>query len=157
MENIVLLRKELGLTQAQAAAMFGVSMRSYQEYETNKNKIGTIKYKYFVDKYNEMLYIDENTGLLTVEKIKNICSQVFKDYEVRSCYLFGSYAKHKENPKSDVDLLIDTTVSGIDFYALAEILREKLHKKVDLLDIRRTDEFKELLSDILKEGIKIYG
>lgn len=157
MENLVLLRKELGLTQTQAAAMFGISMRSYQDYETDKSKAGTIKYNYFINKFKEMLYVDENTGLLTIEKIKTICSKIFKNYDVKSCYLFGSYAKHKETPKSDVDLLVDTSVSGIDFYALCEVLRESLHKKVDLLDIKRVSENHELLSEILKDGIKIYG
>ena len=157
MENLILLRKELNLTQMEAAKILGVSLRSYQEYEENEFKINTIKYKYFVSKFKEMLYVDESTGLLTIDKIKSICAEIFSKYEVRTCYLFGSYAKHKEKPTSDVDLLIDTTVTGIDFYALQEILRVALKKKVDLIDIKRIGETPELLSEILKDGIKIYG
>lgn len=157
MENLILLRKELGFTQTQAARLLGVSIRSYQDYETDKSKEKTIKYDYFVRKFKELLYVDETTGLLSIDKIKSICSEVFKKYEVKSCYLFGSYAKHKETPKSDVDLLIDTSAKGIDFYALCEILRESLHKKVDLIDIKNVSDKPELLSEILKYGIKIYG
>lgn len=157
MEKLILLRKELSLTQKEAAKILGVSFRSYQEYEENEAKVNTIKYKYFVSRFKEMLYVDESTGLLTIDKIKSICAEVFSKYEVRTCYLFGSYAKHKETPKSDVDLLISTTVSGIDFYALQEILRDALKKKVDLIDIRRVGENPELLSEILEDGIKIYG
>ena len=157
MENIVLLRKELGLTQSQAASLLGISMRSYQDYENNKNKTKSIKYDYILRRFKEMLYVDETTGLLTIEKIKTVCEKIFKNYDIKSCYLFGSYAKGKETPKSDVDLLVDTSVTGIDFYALCELLREALHKKVDLLDIKRVSENNELLSEILKDGIKIYG
>ena len=69
MENLVLLRKELGLTQTQAAAMFGISMRSYQDYETDKSKVGTIKHNYFINKFKEMLYVDENNPSEPLDKV----------------------------------------------------------------------------------------
>ena len=78
-------------------------------------------------------YIDEENGILTVDKIKEICVSVLSDYPVEYCYLFGSYAKGKATPTSDVDLLVYTTVSGLEFYGLVEELREKLKKKVDAL------------------------
>ena len=36
MEKLILLRKELNLTQKEAAKLLGVSFRSYQEYEENE-------------------------------------------------------------------------------------------------------------------------
>lgn len=157
MENLKELRIKAKLSQEEAAEMFGVSLRSYRDYENDLNKAGSVKYKYFVDAINKMLYIDEETGILTISDIKEICAEVFKEYNVNSCYLFGSYAKGKETPKSDVDLLIDTDVDGIKFFGLVEKLRVALHKVVDLLDIKQVIKNPELLKEILKDGIKIYG
>ena len=133
-----------------------MSLRSYRDYENDSSKKNTVKYKYFVDTFAKMTLIDEETGLLTIDSIKEICKEVFKEYNVRSCYLFGSYAKGKENPKSDVDLLIDTDATGIQFFGLIEKLRVSLHKVVDLLDINQVVKNPELLQEILKDGIKIY-
>jgi predicted nucleotidyltransferase len=71
--------------------------------------------------------------------------------------LFGSYAKGKATPTSDVDLLVYTTVSGLEFYGLVEELREKLKKKVDVLDQKQIADNFELTNEILKDGIKLYG
>ena len=92
-----------------------------------------------------------------MEQIKEVCVDVFSDYEVEFCYLFGSYAKSKANETSDVDLLIQTNVAGIKFFGLVEELREKLKKKVDLIDTRQLNNNQVLLHEILKDGIKIYG
>lgn len=157
MENIKELRIKTGLSQLEAAKFFNVSLRSYRDYENDPKKANSIKYKYFADKYNKMLYIDEETGLLTIDFIKSICGKVFEEYNVNSCYLFGSYAKGKATPKSDVDLLIDTDLDGIKFFALVEKLRISLHKIVDLLNVKQVIKNPELLKEILKDGIKIYG
>lgn len=156
MENLKELRTKANLSQLDAAKFFAISLRSYRDYENDPRKQNSVKYKYFVDSINKMLFVDEETGLISIGFIKETCSAIFKEYEVRSCYLFGSYAKGKENPKSDVDLLIDTDVTGIKFFGLVEKLRVALHKKVDLLDLNQVLKNKELLKEILKDGIKIY-
>ena len=65
------------------------------------------------------------------------CGNVFQKYDVDFCYLFGSYAKSKAKPTSDVDLLISANVKGLKFYGLVEEIREALHKKVDVLEINQ--------------------
>ena len=40
---------------------------------------------------------------------------------------------------------------------MTERLRESLHKKVDLLDLKQLSNNENLLREVLKEGIKIYG
>ena len=82
---------------------------------------------------------------------------MFEKYDVNFCYLFGSYAKEKAKPSSDVDLLISVNVKGLKFYGLVEELRTALHKKVDVLDINQLKNNMELIQEILKDGIKIYG
>lgn len=151
------LRTKAGLSQLEAAKNFGVSLRSYRDYENDDSKQDSVKYRYFVEAFEKTLYVDEETGLLTISKIKEVCEEVFKEYDVNFCYLFGSYAKGNETPTSDVDLLIDANVDGIKFFGLAEKLRVALRKVVDLLDIRQVAKNPDLLKEVLKDGIKIYG
>ena len=154
--KLIEARKSNGFTQKEAAEFLNVSLRSYKSYEIEKEKRSTIKYKYFVEQLNKNSYIDEEHGLLTIEKITEIAKQTLKEYNVEYCYLFGSYAKNKQKENSDIDLLISGNVPGLKFYGLVEKLRENLHKKVDLLDIKQLNNNQELLNEILKDGIKIY-
>ena len=151
------LRIEKGLTQSQCANFLGIPLRTYSRYENDENKKNYIKYQYMMDKLSEYGFIDEEHGVLTLDQIKNTCINVFKNYEVDFCYLFGSYSKCKANEKSDVDLLISTNVTGIKFFGLVEELRENLKKKVDLVDIHQLNNNEALIKEILKDGIKIYG
>ena len=89
--------------------------------------------------------------------IRQVCADIFTAYPVDFCYLFGSYAKGLANEESDIDLLISTEVTGLQFFEIAERLRQGLHKKVDLLDFKQLVRNETLLHGILKEGVKIYG
>ena len=151
------LRKNKGITQQQAADFVGIPLRTYSNYETDPKKQTSIKYKYMMEKLFTYGYIDEENGILTLDEIKETCISVLSGYPVEYCYLFGSYAKGKATPTSDVDLLVYTTVSGLKFYGLVEELREKLKKKVDVLDQKQIAENFDLTNEILKDGIKIYG
>ena len=151
------LRKNKGITQQQAADFVGVPLRTYSNYENDPTKQTSIKYKYMIEKLFTYGYVDEENGILTVDEIKAACVSVLSGYPVEYCYLFGSYAKGKATPTSDVDLLVYTTVSGLRFYGLVEELREKLKKKVDVLDQKQLAENFNLTNEILKDGIKIYG
>jgi len=149
-------REKLNMTQVEVANFFGVSRRSYQDYENNEAYKDSIKYKFMLDKLTDILE-DENKRILTVEEIQAGCEKVFEKYDVDYCYLFGSYAKGKAKVDSDIDLLIATSITGLKFFALVEEIRETLRKKVDVLDFNQMESNKDLLNEILKDGIKIYG
>lgn len=151
------LRIEKKMTQQQVADLVGISLRSYKSYENDEEKRGTIKYNYIVEQLIKINFIDEEHGVLTIEDISKKCAKVLEQYDVNFCYLFGSYAKGKEMPESDVDLLISANVRGLEFYGLVEEIRVALRKKVDVLDINQLKDNIELTEEILKDGIKIYG
>ncbi len=151
------LRIEKKLTQQQVADLVGISLRSYKSYENEKEKEGTIKYNYILEKLLEINPIDEEHGIIEFVDIKQKCTEIFEKYDVNFCYLFGSYAKSNAKPTSDVDLLISANVKGLKFYGLVEELRTALHKKVDVLDIKQLKDNLELTKEILQDGIKIYG
>ena len=151
------LRLEKRLTQQQVEDLVGISLRSYKSYENDETKIATIKYNYIMQKLEEINPIDEEHGIIDIEYIRDKCQKVFEKYDVDFCYLFGSYAKNKATPTSDVDLLISAKVKGLKFYGLVEEVRTALHKKVDVLDVNQLNNNMELTQEILKDGIKIYG
>lgn len=151
------LRKQKKLTQAECAKYLGMPLRTYQNYETDKAKASSMKYTFMMQKLQEYGYIDETHGLLTVDQIKEICADIFKGYAVDYCYLFGSYAKDKATDTSDIDLLVSTSTTGMRFYDLVESLREGLRKQVDVLNYEQLKDNLDLVNEILKDGIKIYG
>ena len=151
------LRKNKKLTQAECAKYLEIPLRTYQNYETDVSKQGTMKYIFMVKKLEEYGYIDEEHGILTIQKIKEICIEIFSNYDIEYCYLFGSYAKGKATQTSDVDLLVSTSISGIKFFDLVEALREALKKKVDVLNQEQLNNNPDLVKEILKDGVKIYG
>ena len=95
--------------------------------------------------------------IYTIDEIKNMLEEILKDKPVYKVTLFGSYAKRKATEISEVDLLVCTEVTGIQFYELIEALRENLKKKVDLLNQEQIRDNFDLINEILKDGIKIYG
>ena len=97
-----------------------------------------------------------NRSIFTLENINRLVKPLADKYRVKEIYLFGSYAKGTAKETSDVDLLISMPVDGLKYYELLELLREKLKKKVDLLDVAQLNDNPALVQVILKEGIKIY-
>ena len=155
--NLREIRQKNKITQEQAAKILGITRRTYVNYEAGKISEDSFKYKCITETLLKATLVDEEHGILNLDEIREKCNEIFKEYEVEYCYLFGSYAKGKPNEKSDVDLLISMPVNGMKFFELVELLREKLRKKVDLLDITQLDNNTMLVREILKDGIKIYG
>ncbi len=151
------LRKQKNLTQIECAKYLGIPIRTYQNYETDPAKESTMKYQFMLQKLEQYGFVDESHGVLSLERIKTVCAEVFEDKEINYCYLFGSYAKGKATEVSDVDLLVSTQISGMRFYGLVEELREKLLKNVDVLNQDQLKDNLPLVEEILRDGVKIYG
>ena len=151
------LRKAKKITQAECAKFLEIPLRTYQNYENDPSKCDSIKYQYMLDKLEGYGIIGENIGILTTSQIKDICAKVLGELDVEYCFLFGSYAKGKATESSDVDLLISTPLSGMAFFDMAEALREALNKKVDVLNLAQLKDNPDLINEILKDGVKIYG
>lgn len=151
------IRQLYGMTQAAFSEFLGIPLRTYKRYESDEERIPPIKKAFILSKSEELGKIDEEHGILTIEAIKESCAEVFRDYEVEYCYLFGSYAKGKANESSDVDLFLKTNVTGLKYYGIVEALRVTLGKRVDVLDEKQIESNTALLQEILKDGVKIYG
>ena len=98
----------------------------------------------------------EIKGILTIAQIKKIIMPILDENHINKCYLFGSYARNEAREDSDVDLLLDTDITGLDFFTLMENLRVALHKKVDVLRLKDISDNNPISLVVLKEGALIY-
>ena len=150
-------RKELGITQIQAARACGVSRRTYQTYEETKTINST--FKELVKKLEEMGIMDGSNYSCSVQGIKYVCRKLFKEKypEVQAAYLFGSYARGEANGHSDIDILVVCPPMGMKFYGMAAELEQELHKEVDVHTHRQLVNNAQFAEQVLIDGIKIYG
>lgn len=154
MNKLLQIRKLYGLTQPQVAEILGVSLRTYQRYETND--VNSKKIDNMVRIIESTFTIDEEHGLLNIDSIAAAVEPILESRGISVCYLFGSYAKGNPKGSSDVDLLIDIAPKGIEYFSLVEELRVALKKKVDLITVKQLTSSPDLLTEILKFGKKIY-
>ncbi|MDX9807362.1 MAG: nucleotidyltransferase domain-containing protein [Acholeplasma sp.] len=147
----------LGLTQTEVSKLVNIPLRTYKDYENNPARVNSIKYKYILEKLLDFGRIDESHGVLTLDQIKRGIFKATQSYEIDFCYLFGSYARNEATPNSDVDLIISTKTTGLQYYGLVETLRQHLLKKVDVILWTDLSSNPELIYTVLKDGIKIVG
>ena len=153
-------RKQYGLSQLEAASIVGVPVRTLRRYESDDHYGSNFKRASFIEIINKYCEINEEKGLLSIDEIKNKLSDLFeKEYsgQIDFCYLFGSYAKGIAKENSDVDLYVCSSLTGLKFVGLIEKIRLTLHKKVDLIRSSELNNNIDLVNEILRDGIKIYG
>ena len=149
------VRIQNGLTQKEAAALIGVPFRTYIRYEKEESYKKSYKYKLFLQELINQVKVDEEHGVLTLGRIKSLILPVLTRHNIKNCYLFGSYARGEARENSDIDLLVDTDITGLDFFKLIEEIRTTLNKKIDLLRLKDLSSDNPIILEILKEGIKL--
>ena len=145
-----------GITFLVIGLVMLTSYTSYQRYE--KNLDGTSKkIQNLIKLLDDSFSISEVKGILTIDQIRKIIVPILQKHQINKCYLFGSYVRNEAREDSDVDLLLDTDITGLDFFALVEELRIALHKKVDVLRLKDISDNNPISLIILKEGVLLYG
>ena len=155
MNKLPELRKKNGLTQKEAALLVGIPYRTYVRYEENHAYENSFKYHMIFDALSNKLRIDEEHGILSVSKIKELLIPILVKHNISYCYLFGSYARGEARDNSDIDLLVDTDISGMAFFRLVDEIRDALHKKIDLLALKDLSDTNPINKEILKDGIRL--
>lgn len=152
------LRSSYKITQSEAANSVGVPLRTYVRYESNENS-SNLKHQKIVELLKEKYEFSENKGIYDLEKLKELILKVINNYknDITFCYIFGSYAKGYATERSDVDICVNTTLKGLDFVGLVEELHQILKKEVDVIRFSGLKDNMELINEIMKDGIKIYG
>ena len=93
----------------------------------------------------------------TICELQSALSPVFSQYGIRSATLFGSYAKGSANTHSDVDILVDSGLKGLQFFGLLESVNTALKIPVDLIDVSQIEPGSEIEQEIRKTGVPLYG
>ena len=153
-------RQSYNLSQMQVASSLGIPLRTYIRYEKDNEYGSSLKREAMVEAINAKYEVTETKGLLTIEEIKSKVQKLFDEKysgKIHFCFLFGSYAKGYATEKSDVDICVSTSLTGFRFIGISEAVRSVLHKKVDIVQFENLDGNLELINEILKDGIKIYG
>lgn len=99
----------------------------------------------------------------TTQEIKKLTYNIFKEFNVKKAYIFGSYAREEANLKSDIDIIIikNNDFSFLQFSALANSLMQVLQKEIDLIteetyteDIKFDDEDIKILKERFYKKVK---
>jgi len=96
-------------------------------------------------------------NLHSLAEIKTKVSDTARQYGVKKVYLFGSYARGKPNPESDIDICIEkgNIQTLFELSGFCQDLEETLGSKVDVVTtVALSGEFKE---QIEKDMVLIYG
>lgn len=158
--TLLQIRNKYRISQALAASSVGIPLRTYIRYENDNDYGSSLKRESMIQKLMDEYEITEDKGILSVETIKNELTSLFdREYQgkIEFCYLFGSYAKGYAKENSDVDLCVSTSLTGLRFAGLSESIRTVLQKRIDLVRFSNLENNLELVGEIMKDGIKIYG
>jgi len=91
-----------------------------------------------------------------IEEIKRRLTPVFQRYGVRKAVLFGSYARGEARPVSDVDILVDSGLIGLDFVGLSGRVMDALEKDADVIDVSHILQDSRVDKEIKRMGVQIY-
>jgi predicted nucleotidyltransferase len=98
-----------------------------------------------------------NATVYDIAEIKRRLEPVFRSSGVKSAVLFGSYAKGEASEDSDIDILVNSGLRGLDFVELIEYVREALQKEVDVIDTHYLDKNSPIEHEANSAGVVIYG
>ena len=98
----------------------------------------------------------DNKSIYDLPEIKRRLEPVFAASGVKTAVIFGSYAQGQATEDSDVDILVDSGLRGLDFVGLVEYIREALQKEVDVLDVRYLTPNSPVGQEALPTGVMIY-
>ncbi len=159
--KIKIIRDNLELTQEQVSILTGVPVKTLRNWEQEVRKpsdwtIDLVMDRLLRVKMEECANIDETTGILSFLTIKENVSDLAKSYDIEKVYLFGSYIKGTAKEDSDIDIFIESSLFGLEFFGFAEALRERLGKKIGLLSNKTVEPKSTIENEIYQTGILIY-
>jgi predicted nucleotidyltransferase len=153
-------RAEYGLTQKDLSEITDIPLRTIENWESGKRTpspwVEKMVYSY-LKQYPKNQYgiITETKGIYEVNQIKDALLPLTIKYDISKIILYGSYAKGKQEPLSDIDLVVDGNIKGIKFFGLLEDVNNSFVKSVDLIHISQIDHNSDIYKNVMK-GIILY-
>jgi len=81
---------------------------------------------------------------MSTQAMQQVIADYFKTQPVLKAWLFGSFARGEETPKSDVDILVSldyTKLDGFGFFGMWGDLEQLLGRSVDLVTENGLDSY----------------
>ncbi|MFO7969269.1 MAG: helix-turn-helix domain-containing protein [Bacillota bacterium] len=153
-------RTEYNITQQELSDLTDIPKRTIENWESGIRKPSPWVEK-LVNSYikqfpkNKKGIITDRLGVYEVEQIKELLIPLTLKYDIDVIILFGSYAKGKPDPLSDIDLAIDGDINGLTFFGLLEEINQLFVKDIELIHMKEVEENSNLMKDIRK-GIVLY-
>jgi predicted nucleotidyltransferase len=155
------IRHNTQMTQEEFSSLLGIPLKTLRNWEQGIRKPNDWTKDLIIDqalryKTEKNIQIDEETGLLSFMKLKRTVTSIAQKFDIDKIYLFGSYAKGEATNTSDIDLYMESSLYGLDYFEFIEILREAIGKEIDLLSNRTIEEKSKVYQEILDSGVLIY-
>ncbi|XMB71885.1 helix-turn-helix domain-containing protein [Mycoplasmatota bacterium WC30] len=155
------VRKNLGISQSELSSYLNIPLKTIQKWEQGSRKTSEwimdlvldklLSYKSSVNTVN-----DNSNEVLSYFNIKKRVKQVCDKYDIDKAYLFGLYVKGNADELSDLDLYIESDITGLEFFALREDLRYSIKKGIDLLISSNVNQNSKIYNEIINTGVLIY-
>ncbi len=156
-EDIKNIRKKKNLTQKEAADLCGVPLRTYQDYENLEKKKDSLKYDAIMQKLKEYDRFTKIHGIYEIDQIKEISKSIFIKFKINFVILVGDYTFGVPSSSSSIAFIIgmnDFNTSKLK--ELNEELKNTLYKEITIINYESLLKDKELLSQTLSKGVRIY-
>jgi predicted nucleotidyltransferase len=153
-------RAEYKLTQKELSEITDIPLRTIENWESGKRTpspwVEKMVYNY-LKQYpkNQHGIITKTMGTYDIEQIRDALLPLTFKYDIKKLILYGSYAKGKQEPQSDIDLVVDGNIKGIKFFGLLEDVNNALVKSVDLIHLSQIKKTSEIYENVMK-GIVLY-
>lgn len=92
----------------------------------------------------------------TIDDVQELLMPVFNTYEISRAVVFGSIAKGTATEKSDLDLLVDSKLRGLEFVGFMEAVHQVVGMPVDVLDVTHIEKDSRIDREICATGVTIY-
>ncbi len=101
----------------------------------------------------------KNVSVDIINIVKKYIDEISKKFEIKSVYLFGSYAKGTNNQDSDIDvaIVLDSNIDTIDLMIDLMILTQNIDLRIEPHPIKE-DDFEEgnpFIDEIKNTGLKV--
>jgi len=94
--------------------------------------------------------------MLTISDIAAKLRPIFVENDIKKATLFGSYAKNSATDNSDIDLVIDTEITGFRFFGLRGEMENLVNKDIDLIASFEIIPESRIDDEVRNTGVVIY-
>jgi predicted nucleotidyltransferase len=94
--------------------------------------------------------------IYSISQIAEKLTPVFRRYDIKRAVLFGSYGKGTATQNSDIDLLVESGLRGLQFVGFREEIQTAVQKNVDVFDCHHVNKKSDIDKEIQNTGTVIY-